>query len=272
MSEAEMIVLLRARYTEKAGNGDGWAFIPQVRNAAGFDANRTIDAIAMALWPSRGLILHGIEIKVSRSDWLRELKNPAKAEGFAGLVDYWWLAVADDKIVRPGELPDGWGLLVARGGRLVCNTEAAPLHEVDVPGKRRPLPPGFSRSSLAALLRSACRVSAATPAEVQEAVAAARESERLYSEDEIGRLREQVERYRQNERVFRETAGVPLNGWYGADGGVDKVAAAVRTALTGEQTITTTNRRLAALRDTTARLLADLDRELAGVAPESDLP
>lgn len=265
-----MIVLLRARYTEKAGNGDGWAFVPHVRNAAGFDANRTIDAVAMALWPSRGLVLHGIEIKVSRADWLRELKNPAKAEGFAGLVDYWWVAVADAKIVQPGELPDGWGLLVARGNRIVCDVEAKPLHDGG-PMSVRPLPPEFSRSSLAALLRSACRISTATPAEITVAAEAARTSERQRCESELGRLREQVEEYREQERVFQATAGVPLNGWWGG-GGVAQVAAAVRTALTGEKTITTTNRRLAALRDTAAQILDDLDRELAATAPESDHP
>jgi len=32
----------------------------------------------MDLWPSGGLEIHGHEVKVSRSDWLRELKEPEK--------------------------------------------------------------------------------------------------------------------------------------------------------------------------------------------------
>ena len=33
---------------------------------------RYADAIAMNLWPSRGLAVHGFEIKISRGDWQRE--------------------------------------------------------------------------------------------------------------------------------------------------------------------------------------------------------
>ena len=76
LTEAELIKRLRVRYTEKAGNGDAWAFIPKVRSAAAFDAKRTIDAYAMALWPSRGLSLHAFELKSSRSDWLRLTELP----------------------------------------------------------------------------------------------------------------------------------------------------------------------------------------------------
>ena len=43
------------------------------------------------VWPSRGLYLHGFEIKVHRNDWLRELKNPAKAEEIAGYCHFWWV-------------------------------------------------------------------------------------------------------------------------------------------------------------------------------------
>lgn len=100
-----MLALLAARYGRSSGNGPAWAFVPKVRDAAGFSATRTIDAIAMSLWPSRGLELHGHEIKVSRSDWLRELKEPEKAEAFSSVVDRWWLVVSDAQIVAAGELP-----------------------------------------------------------------------------------------------------------------------------------------------------------------------
>lgn len=63
----------------------------------------------------RRTVLHGHEIKVSRSDWLRELADPTKAEAFARYCDQWWLVVSDKSIVKPGELPDSWGLMVMTG-------------------------------------------------------------------------------------------------------------------------------------------------------------
>ena len=64
-TESDLTDALKARFCLPA-----WAFFPAVRNAAGFDANRTADGIAMSLWPSRGLEVYGFEIKVSRGDWL----------------------------------------------------------------------------------------------------------------------------------------------------------------------------------------------------------
>jgi hypothetical protein len=91
MTEADIAQALRDRYGHQGGNGRRYAFAAHVRSHAGFDATRTADFVAMDLWPSRGLSLHGHEIKVSRADWLRELKEPAKAEEFIPYMNFWWL-------------------------------------------------------------------------------------------------------------------------------------------------------------------------------------
>lgn len=94
-----------------------YAFIRQVRNATGLpDRVRTADALAMGLWPSRGLYLHGFEIKVSRSDWAHELKQPDKAEEISRYCHFWWLAVPEASIVKDGELPLPWGLVEVNTG------------------------------------------------------------------------------------------------------------------------------------------------------------
>lgn len=156
LTEAELIARLGQRYAHVAGNGAAFAFVPKVRSAAGFGARRTIDAYAMSLWPSSGLTSTAFEIKSSRSDWQRELRNPAKAEEFCGLADYFYLVVGDAKIVRPGELPATWGLIVPRGNGLRVAVEAPHLRADADPAAD--LPPAFGRSFLAALLRSATRV------------------------------------------------------------------------------------------------------------------
>ena len=104
--------------------------------------NASADAIAMGLWKSRGQDLHGIEIKDFRSDWLRELKNPAKADTISRYCDYWWLAVSNDSVAKLEEVPSKWGLMVLKGKNLHV-VKAAPRLEAEP----------MSRQFLAALLR-----------------------------------------------------------------------------------------------------------------------
>lgn len=149
MTEADVIDALHERYGREYGNGRRYAVAGGVRSHAGFDARRTADFIAMDLWPSGGLALHGHEVKVSRSDWLRELAEPEKAAEFIPYMNYWWAVVSGPRIVRDGELPDGWGLMVMRAGRLVT-ARKAPRRDAE------PLTP----SRLAALLRAVAQTSA----------------------------------------------------------------------------------------------------------------
>lgn len=108
----EMTKALVRRFSALSpGNGPRYVIATEVRNRAGFAATRSCDAIVVDTWPSSGLAIHGFEVKVSRSDWLRELADPLKAEAFRRYCDRWWLAVGDPSIVRPGELPEGWGLM-----------------------------------------------------------------------------------------------------------------------------------------------------------------
>lgn len=69
------------------------------------------DAIYVGFTSTSGRLLVGHELKVSRSDWLRELNSPGKADGWADECHQWWLVVSDPQIVKEGELPAGWGLM-----------------------------------------------------------------------------------------------------------------------------------------------------------------
>lgn len=112
---------LRNRFSPPA-----WGLIWEVGNATGQRITNYADALAMSVWPSRGLELHGIEIKTNRADWLRELGDPKKSVAVQKYCDYWWLVVEKD-VVNDGELPGAWGLLVRRGERLHCVKEAPKL-------------------------------------------------------------------------------------------------------------------------------------------------
>ncbi|MEV5003815.1 hypothetical protein [Nocardioides sp. LML1-1-1.1] len=72
-------------------------------------------------------VFHGHEVKVSRSDWLAELRDPSKAAAFQPHMHYWWLVAAHRDIVRD-DLPEGWGLLVPHGPRTLRGVVPAALN------------------------------------------------------------------------------------------------------------------------------------------------
>lgn len=86
-----------------------WALFQEVAARTGGGTCYT-DAVAVNLWRSRSYSVQGIEIKVSRSDWMRELKNPRKNDEVMAYCDNFWVFAAPG-IVDPQELPPGWGLM-----------------------------------------------------------------------------------------------------------------------------------------------------------------
>ena len=138
-TERMMLDLIHRRYsTVNPGNGPRYVVAEHVRNQCGFGGDwgtgplRTIDALVVDLWPSSGNAIHGFEVKVSRSDWLTELKDPEKAEAFRPYCDHWWLAVPDAAIVR-NDLPAEWGLLVVTNGTLRARVKAPKLARHTMP-------------------------------------------------------------------------------------------------------------------------------------------
>ena len=135
---AELIRLLRIRYKIPE-----WVLVEEVADGTGWSSSRRADGVAVGCWPSRGLEVHGFEVKVTRSDWLSELRAPEKAAAVAPFCHRWWI-VAPSGIVKKGELPAGWGLITAKNKRMRYAVQAA-LREAEL------MPP----TMLASLLRTA---------------------------------------------------------------------------------------------------------------------
>jgi hypothetical protein len=125
-----------------------YAVAEHVRTAP-FTARRTADFMAMDTWKSNRYDIHGHEIKVSRSDWLAELRDPGKAGEFIPYVNRWWLVVGFPGIVKPGELPVTWGLMVFRKGIIEVKRQAPRSPAEQLPQER-----------LAALLRAVQKTAA----------------------------------------------------------------------------------------------------------------
>lgn len=106
------------------------------------------DAVSIDTWASGGFALTGYEVKISRSDWLREVRDPEKSHPWRSVCTWWWLVTVPG-VVR-GDLLPGWGLLEQRG---------AYLHAV-TPAPRNESPLQLGRAPLAGLLRSTAQTAA----------------------------------------------------------------------------------------------------------------
>lgn len=106
--------------------GPAWVIINEVRNATGYGASRSADAIAFGVWPSRGLQIIGFEVKTGRADWLGELKRPEKAETIASYCDEWWLVTCGG-VANLEEIPKAWGWYLATKNGLEVAKKPEPL-------------------------------------------------------------------------------------------------------------------------------------------------
>ena len=115
--------LLRARHAEPVG---AWAFFAEFIPGIGYastGSDTRLDGWAMNVWPSNGYRTIAYEIKVSRGDFLREMKQPDKRAWALTFTDEFYF-VAPRHLIAPGELPDDCGLIevtrvTARGSYVV---------------------------------------------------------------------------------------------------------------------------------------------------------
>lgn len=219
LSESALLALLRKKFPAPE-----YAFLSHVRNGTGFTrTTRTADAVAMSLWPSRGLHLTGFELKSSRSDWLSELKNPAKADEIGAFCDAWCLVVGSPDIVQPGELPPLWGLIVPdKKGNLRTTVEATV--------KKKELQKPVTRSFLAAILRNAQEASA-SQAEIKSAINEARDKwqadEAVIRHRDRGHNERDLEALRSQVAEFEKASGIHMAQWESGD----RIGKAVRQIL-----------------------------------------
>lgn len=173
---------------------------------------RWADVVMMSLWPSRGLELHGVEIKVSRADWRREAIDPSKAEAIAAFCDRWWVHTGPGVIQDLSEVPVTWGVREFDGRAWRTLREAEKLQ-----------PQPITRSFLAALLRRAdeahrqiARDEAKDAlAKEREALAKEREGVREQIEAAVARRTAGLQRAQDAVKAFEEASGLTLSTAFG---------------------------------------------------------
>lgn len=170
--EQEMLDLLNIRYARTGRNGKSvfrrFSRAEHVPWGLQLARHRICDYVAVDMQANgyqdgvpyrdrarlRAPIYHGHEVKVSRSDWLRELADPTKAETFREHMHCWWLVVPDAAIVRD-DLPDGWGLMVSHGRSVRVAVHAA------INGAPAPMPAPLVGALIRAVTKTEARIAAA---------------------------------------------------------------------------------------------------------------
>lgn len=112
-----------------AANLAKYIVLTQVAASTG-GANNIADLMVLGAWHSSGNEVEGFEVKVSRADWLNEVKNPNKCQPSKQYCHRWWLVIADPSMVKDGELPDDWGMMAVVNGVLKVIKKAPLLSPV----------------------------------------------------------------------------------------------------------------------------------------------
>lgn len=230
LAEADVVKALRKRYP--AGP---YAMLTQVRNATGYARlTRTADAVVMSLWPSRGLDLTGIEVKVNRGDWLAELRAPHKADVIASYCDLWVVAAAQGVVdLMKDPLPEPWGVLELRGG--VLYQLRGPKH-LDPEPLDRPFLAALLRQSAAQITEGAV-LNFARKEGYDEGYAAGKEA----GEATAGYERKNLEEEAAAWRTFRQRTGLDRTWILNPD--PPRIAGAVKLLLDGDTALSSLEER-----------------------------
>lgn len=245
--------ILRKRYP-----ANEYALMAEVRDASGFNASRSADFILMNLWPSRGLHLSGFELKSSRSDWLRELKRPDKAENIFQYCDYFWLLTDEldefgkkDAIAKMDEIPQKWGWMAIKGGKVHIMKDAPKLE-----------PKPLSRSFLGAMLKRACdKTDFVHISSIQDKIQAARESGVEDSKRSMEELAKTLAEANKIMQEFYQSSGIDLRGFYRWQTNPKKMGEAVKFLDNGGTEGVKKN--LLHLKTTAEQILRDLTTNLS---------
>lgn len=106
LTEADILAVLQDHYS----GAERWAFFPRLRTgtAYGKDCTQYLDGWCMQLWAEQARLT--FEVKVSRSDFLLELKNPVKRR-IGLLLSNQFYFVAPKGLIKPTEVPIECGLM-----------------------------------------------------------------------------------------------------------------------------------------------------------------
>lgn len=161
----DVLDALEARHAAATNGVIEWAFAREVPTSTGGHRNR-IDALAMNCYQSKRYTVVAYEVKVSRADFLQELRKPHKSSDARALSHEFVFAVPKGMVDRE-EVPSFAGLVeVSATGRCVMRVRPPKTERDEWPA-----------TFLASVLRSAQRTALVDKARVHQ-----NERARVYAE------------------------------------------------------------------------------------------
>lgn len=140
LTAADLVRFITLRHAPHRGDRSAkWACFPELRVGTGYarnartaDVESRIDFLAMPLWPGSGDGVTAYEIKVSRSDFLHELKQPLKrrpALRYSNLLYF----CATEGLIKSPEVPVECGLIEVSPTGVMKVVVPAPWRETFMP-------------------------------------------------------------------------------------------------------------------------------------------
>lgn len=186
--------------------------------------NGYLDYMLVNLWNSRGLAITGIEKKSFRNDWLRELKNPGKQEHHFKFCDYFYLLTDKENVAKIEEIPSTWGWYHINEKGILKTLKPAP--------KQNPIP--VNRQMLCNMIRRAAAKEKYVHEDMMETVIAERVEKQLSQrKTREGRALEELEKLREDIKVFEEASGLHIFNGYQFWHGKEKIGTALKALLDG---------------------------------------
>ena len=227
-------------------------FLREVRDRTGFEAGAAMDGMAISLYRTNGRAIIGFEVKRSRADWLRELKDPGKAEKIGKYCDFFYLVTSDQSIAKLEEIPGPWGWMTLVKSRLKV---------VKKPEKLDAAP--MDRYMLTSLLyRTMTRFTKDFDTEVNKRIDEEAESRFKMRAGFAHRAEQNLKELQDAVREFEQHSGIYIS-YRGSE--VAKVGDAVRVLLREQGTLNGFMQNLEYIRSSAHRLVVEADSQIKAV-------
>lgn len=152
MKAIDVLDLLYSHYSQDVPYGRGrrkktipspWCFFREVKLGTGKvrrdpkkkqprSIRQRIDAWAYNTWPSQREAI-SFEVKVSRADFLHELRSPRKREAAMAVSNKFYFVVVDGVVSDLSEIPEDCGYMITRGNAIAVLKEAPYRPMADLP-------------------------------------------------------------------------------------------------------------------------------------------
>lgn len=138
MTSKDIIQALKLKY-KNVGRNHQWAIFEELRVGTGYKSKKKglnpeqrIDVWIMNLWPSHNHLKMVFEIKVSRGDFLNEIKKPSKRKQAVGLSNQFYFIVPKG-MLKVEEIPADCGLMEVNKELKIRIIKEAPTSDCALP-------------------------------------------------------------------------------------------------------------------------------------------